>query len=119
MLGNLYFMQEVIIIYPVQLIKDLNGDNKVYNDYGYSYVLDPSNPEVINFLLNEYEPLLKKYDFQGFQLDYIRYTENDYYNEIIEDYGFTDYSINDFNKKYKLNFNPQKDIYNEDIRKNV
>lgn len=98
------------------LIKDLNGDNKVYNDYGYSYVLDPSNPEVINFLLNEYEPLLKKYDFQGFQLDYIRYTENDYYNEIIEDYGFTDYSINDFNKKYKLNFNPQKDIYNEDIR---
>lgn len=56
------------------LIKDLNRDNKVYNDYGYSSVLDPSNPEVINFLLNENEPLLKKYDFQGFQLDYIRYT---------------------------------------------
>ncbi|MBR5779075.1 MAG: family 10 glycosylhydrolase [Clostridia bacterium] len=59
-------------------------------------MLDPSNEEASNYLLNTYKYILETYDVDGFQLDYIRYYENgaDY------DMGYTKEALDAFEAKY-------------------
>lgn len=68
------------------------------------YMLDPSNPEVKEFLLETYEWILKKYDIDGFELDYIRYWERG-----SEDYGYNEALVNAFKEKYGVT--PEYNVY--------
>ncbi len=72
-----------------------NGNTVVNNEYGNAFFLNPALPEVKEFLLETYEYLLKNYDFDGFQLDYVRYPENS-----TENFGYDDYTISEFKKIY-------------------
>lgn len=59
-------------------------------------MLDPSNEEASNYLLNTYKYILETYDVDGFQLDYIRY-----FNRNAEfDMGYTDEALDAFEAKY-------------------
>lgn len=59
------------------------------------YMLDPSNPEVKQCLVDTYRWILQKYDIDGFELDYIRYWERGE-----EDYGYNKALVDAFKKEY-------------------
>lgn len=71
------------------------GDILVSNEYGDAYFLNPALPEVRQFLLDIYEYILKNYDIDGFQLDYVRYPEAS-----TQVFGYDDYTKKAFNEKY-------------------
>jgi len=57
---------------------DWGATNKSGGSFDYSQGMkkaffDPANPEVQNYLLSLYEEIVKNYDVDGLQLDYIRY----------------------------------------------
>ncbi len=67
--------------------------------------LDPTNPEVVEHLKDIYTEMVTKYDWDGIELDYIRYpysTVNDFLNggntSNLIDGGYTEYAMNDFLK---------------------
>ncbi len=47
-------------------------------DHNGTRYLDPSDPRTRQFLMKLYSEMLKKYDFDGIQLDYTRYPGNDF-----------------------------------------
>lgn len=59
-------------------------------------MLDPSNEEASNYLLNTYKYILETYDVDGFQLDYIRY----YVRGTDYDMGYTKEALDAFEEKY-------------------
>lgn len=59
-------------------------------------LIDPSNEEASNYLLNTYKYILEKYDVDGFQLDYIRY----YVRGTDYDMGYTKEALDAFEEKY-------------------
>lgn len=75
----------------------LNNEGSYFdpNDWNRFMLLSPANPEVKEFLLETYEYILKKYDVDGFQLDYIRYTARG-----ITDFGYDKVTVNAFKEKY-------------------
>ena len=67
---------------------------------------DPANPEVQSFLLDFYRDLVTRYDVDGVNLDYIRYSAGD------PDAGYTDIARQTFKKQYgsdPITINPQTD----------
>ncbi|MGL5378447.1 glycoside hydrolase family 10 protein [Clostridium sp.] len=65
------------------------------------YFMDPSNPEVRDCLKDIYIELVKNYDLDGLQLDYIRYPVGQYKSD--SGYGENeDSSMNQFKKEYNL-----------------
>lgn len=79
-------------INPEWIVYNLDGDNS--EDF-----MDPSNPEVKEFLLNIISEMLEKYDFDGISYDYIRYSESGYF-EGYKDSGFSKKSIESFAEQY-------------------
>lgn len=70
------------------LLEDYQGNTLHPNDYGGSYYMDPSNPEVIDFVNSLLTEMATNYDFAGIQLDYIRYYDNNYNHDPIRDSGY-------------------------------
>ncbi|MBR6562484.1 MAG: family 10 glycosylhydrolase [Clostridia bacterium] len=59
-------------------------------------MMDPSNEEACNYLLNTYKYILETYDVDGIQLDYIRY-----YNRTSSyDFGYTKEALDAFEAEY-------------------
>ena len=79
-------------LHPEWLAKRKDGGllHDAYNDF---YFLNPALPEVRELLLNHIRDLLDHYDFDGFQLDYIRYPVG---NGVDRTAGFDDYSKKTF-----------------------
>lgn len=71
------------------------GKDKVSNEYGDAFFLNPALPEVKETLLETYKYFLENYDIDGFQLDYVRYPE-----VTGEVFGYDDYTKSEFLKKY-------------------
>lgn len=74
---------------------DYNGNKCVF--------FDSTNPEVHEFLLNQFREIASSYNIDGIEYDYIRYDGSNilsYPSEVI-DYGYTEVSINMFKEKYK------------------
>lgn len=71
------------------------GNTMGANNPNKFYMLDPSNPEVKQCLLDTYRWILQKYDIDGFELDYIRYWERGE-----EDYGYNRALVDAFEKEY-------------------
>lgn len=69
----------------------------VENDFVF---LDPANPECHQYVLSIYKELLTKYDFDGINVDYIRYPHGNY--QLSTSNGYSDYAMNEFKKIYNL-----------------
>ena len=63
---------------------------------------DSTNPEVHQFLFNQFSELLSKYNIDGIEYDYIRYEGSNIlsYPSDIVDYGYTENAIKMFKEKY-------------------
>lgn len=86
---------------PEWLSKDETGNADNVNHFA---MLDPANEEARAYQLSFYEYLIKTYDIDCFELDYIRYhvrTEHDY--------GYTEAAMEGFKKKYGYTENPAFD----------
>lgn len=77
---------------PEWLVYDIDGN------YSGGFI-DPSNPQVKEFLLDIISEMLSKYDFDGISYDYIRYSETGDFDGY-KDGGFTENSINLFSSEY-------------------
>ena len=77
------------------------GKDKVSNEYGDAFFLNPALPEVKELLLNTYRYILENYDIDGFQLDYVRYPEVK--GEV---FGYDDYTKSEFLKDSGLDSVP-------------
>lgn len=66
------------------------------------YMIDPSNSEACDFLIDTYKYILETYDIDGFEMDYIRYWANG-----AEDWGYNEGLLKAFKDKYGVT--PQYD----------
>lgn len=79
---------------------------------GNFYMIDPANTEAKECLLGYYEHILKNYDIDVFELDYIRY-----FARAAEDWGYNEGLVKGFEEKY--GFTPKYDYdkrYTQDWR---
>jgi len=76
---------------------DYNGNKCLF--------FDSTNPEVHQFLLNQFKELVTLYNIDGIEYDYIRYDGSNIlsYPSNIIDYGYTEVSLNMFKEKYNYN----------------
>lgn len=71
----------------------IQGNNDEGNEKDFIF-LDPANPECMQYVLSIYEELLTKYDFDGINVDYIRYPHGNL--NLYSSNGYTDYAMNEF-----------------------
>ena len=74
------------------LLTDRDGNNWEDTMYGRMYFLNPARPECREWIVGLYEILVKNYDIDGIQLDYVRYPEK----TKDKDYGFDEYTVKAF-----------------------
>ncbi|MBO4366355.1 MAG: family 10 glycosylhydrolase [Clostridia bacterium] len=86
---------------PEWLCKNHMGTLQNENDF---LMIDPSNREATDYLISFYEYLVKNYDIDCFELDYIRYCDS---TEI--DFGYTEAAFEGFRKAYKTDITPTFD----------
>ena len=79
------------------LLTDREGNNWEDTMYGPMYFLNPARPECREWLVGLFEIIVKNYDVDGIQLDYVRYPEK----RPDKDYGYDDYSANAFMESLK------------------
>ncbi len=93
--GHSYYTRSVAFKKPEWLSKPSTGGSMPADTEGYA-MLNPYNKEVQEFLLGTYEYILKNYDIDGFQLDYIRF-----YSRTAEmDLGYNQDLLQAFADKY-------------------
>lgn len=83
---------------PEWLLLSRKGDNFQYVDmYDINYYFaNPALPEVRDFIMEIYAELVKKYDIDGLQLDYVRYPE---VGDGTNDFGYDPYTRELFEKE--------------------
>ncbi len=76
-------------------------------------MLDPSNKEATDYLLNIYKYILETYDVDGFQLDYIRYYTRSADGTSF-DMGYNEHILDAFEEKYNVRptYNTQASYWN-------
>jgi hypothetical protein len=90
----------------------IQGNNDEHNEMDFIW-LDPANPECLDYVLSIYEELLTKYDFDGINVDYVRYPHGNL-NRYSSN-GYTDYAINEFKEMHNLTGDIKDLINNPDI----
>ena len=86
---------------PEWLCKNNKGTLENANDF---LMIDPSNQEATDYLISFYEYVVKNYDIDCFELDYIRYCDT---TDL--DFGYTDAAIEGFRKAYSTDITPTFD----------
>ena len=76
------------------LLTDKEGNAWEETMYGKMYFLNPARPECREWIVGLYEIIVKNYDIDGIQLDYVRYPEK----TAGKDYGYDDYTAEAFMK---------------------
>lgn len=75
---------------PEWMIESRQGDRYFKDSLGTKYYyLNPALPEVRDFISGMYKELVKKYDIDGIQFDYMRYPESGDYSN---DFGYDSYT---------------------------
>lgn len=74
----------------------LSSNGKTFEDTEGYCMIDPSNEEACNYLLNTYKYILENYDVDGFQLDYIRF----FTRTATFDMGYNEGLLDAFEEKY-------------------
>lgn len=87
-----------------------NNDHNLENDFIW---LDPANPECLEYILSIYKELLTKYDFDGINVDYVRYPYGN--AEIWSSNGYSQYAINEFFSKNNLSGDIRELVKDKDI----
>ena len=77
----------------------VQGNNPEGNEKDFVF-LDPANPECMEYVLSIYKELLTKYDFDGINVDYIRYPHGNL--NLSSSNGYTEYAMNEFKKLNNL-----------------
>jgi uncharacterized lipoprotein YddW (UPF0748 family) len=98
------------------LARGYHGEYGLDGKYGILIWLDPSNPEVIDYLLKKYQELLDNYDFDGIELDAIRYPVSNLarttVSEELSDFGYTEGALGPFLESTGFSGDFQKEIVN-------
>lgn len=76
------------------LLTDREGNAWEETMYGKMYFLNPARPDCREWIVGLYEIIVKNYDIDGIQLDYVRYPEK----TAGKDYGYDDYTAEAFMK---------------------
>ena len=76
------------------LLTDKEGNAWEETMYGKMYFLNPARPDCREWIVGLYEIIVKNYDIDGIQLDYVRYPEK----TAGKDYGYDDYTAEAFMK---------------------
>lgn len=109
-------------IKPEWLARGYHNEYGLNGRYGELMWLDASNPEVISYLLNQYEELILNYDLDGIELDAIRYPISNLYRTYdeasISDFGYTKMAIDSFKEKYHYDGDLKKEIIDNEKLKN-
>lgn len=90
-----YPKTDLFVKHPDWEIKLIDGRNTGYAENAHFFA-DPANPEVRKFLADFIKEIITKYDVDGVNLDYIRYSSGN------PDSGFSDYAIKEFAKETGL-----------------
>lgn len=84
------------------VITDYQGNQYTQFEGGKYKFIDPSNPDVREFLIGYYRELLTNYDLDGINLDYIRYPVQNGYGysadnkNVPYDHGYSEYAAKKF-----------------------
>ena len=91
-------------IKPEWLARGYHNEYGLDGKYGELLWLDGSNPEVVEYLINQYVELTTNYDLDGIELDAIRYPISNIMKvntaEELSDFGYTDIALSDFKQKF-------------------
>lgn len=77
----------------------IQGNNNEHNEDDFIW-LDPANPECLKYILSIFEELFTNYDFDGINIDYVRYPHGNL--ELYSSNGYTHYAMNEFKEIYQL-----------------
>ncbi|MBP5231088.1 MAG: family 10 glycosylhydrolase, partial [Clostridia bacterium] len=83
----------------------------LHDAYDTFYFLNPAMPEVHSLLLDEIREILDNYDFDGFQLDYIRYPV---IRGVDRSAGFEPYTLDAFRKETGIDVREIEDVNTEE-----
>lgn len=92
------------------VIRDYQNNDYCQFEGGRYKFIDPSNPEVRKFLQDYYVELLTRYDFDGLNLDYIRYPVQNGYNygtngaNVPSDHGYSEFAAAKFLTQQGITF---------------
>ena len=92
----------------------IQGNNDEGNEADFIF-LDPANPECLNYVLSIYEELLTKYDFDGINVDYIRYPHGNL--NLYSSNGYSEYATNEFKSIYNLQGDVRELVKDKEILK--
>ena len=87
-----------------------NNDHHLEKDFIW---LDPANPECLNYVLSIYKELLTNYEFDGINVDYVRYPYGN--AELWSSNGYSAYAIDEFLKENHLSGDIKELLKNKDI----
>ena len=73
----------------------IQGNNDEHNEMDFVW-LDPANPECLQYVLSIYQELLENYDFDGINVDYVRYPHGNL--NLYSSNGYSEYAMNEFKK---------------------
>lgn len=95
--------EHVLNKHPEWLDKFSNGRA----DVGPNYCIDPGNPDAMQFTVDVAMDVVKRYDIDGINFDYIRYPEDTYRQKT--EWGYNDVAVARFNKLYGKTGTPSSD----------
>lgn len=107
-----YYSDNIAYKKPEWLSLNQNGTPHNPDDF---MMIDPANDEAREYLVNFYEYIIRNYDIDCFELDYIRY-----YSRSDLDFGYTEAAFKKFEEQYHYGVTPTYDTkaaYWEDWKK--
>lgn len=103
-----------LVIKPEWLARGYHDEYGLKGKYGELMWLDASNPEVVDYILKQYEELITNYDLDGVELDAIRYPVSNLMKTTdvssISDFGYTQLAIDSFKKRFNFTGDLKKEI---------
>ena len=92
----------------------IQGNNDEGNEKDFVF-LDPANPECLAYVLSIYEELISKYEFDGINVDYIRYPHGNF--NLYSSNGYSEYAMNEFKQIYNLSGDVRELVKDKEIFK--
>lgn len=92
----------------------VQGNNDEHNEMDFVW-LDPANPECLQYVLSIYQELLENYDFDGINVDYVRYPHGNL--NLYSSNGYTPYAMEEFKRLNNLKGDVRELVKDPNINK--